>query len=42
MGLGFMGKGMGDDAKKEFEESVRLNLNNVWAKEFLLSGFKFE
>jgi tetratricopeptide (TPR) repeat protein len=32
MGLGLLGKGETDKAKKEFEQAVKLNLSHVWAK----------
>lgn len=35
IGLGYLGKGMNNDAKPEFAEAVRLNINHIWAAEFL-------
>lgn len=31
LGLGYLGKGMTSDAKRELEAAVRLNINHVWA-----------
>jgi len=31
MGLGYLGKGMMQDARREFESAVRLNINHTWA-----------
>jgi tetratricopeptide (TPR) repeat protein len=35
LGLGYLGKGMLDEARTEFEEAVKLNVSHVWAKESL-------
>jgi len=35
MGLGYLGKGMKNDAKTEFAEAARLNINHIWAAEYL-------
>jgi tetratricopeptide (TPR) repeat protein len=35
MGLGYLGKGMQENAYQEFSEAVRLNINHIWAKEYL-------
>jgi tetratricopeptide (TPR) repeat protein len=35
IGLGYLGKGMDKDAKPEFEEAVRLNINHIWARWYL-------
>ena len=35
MGLGYLGKGMKSDARREFEAAVRLNRNHVWAAAML-------
>jgi tetratricopeptide (TPR) repeat protein len=35
MGLGYIGKGMQEEAKQEFSEAVRLNINNIWANKYL-------
>jgi tetratricopeptide (TPR) repeat protein len=37
LGLGYLGKGMLDEAKTEFEEAVKLNVSHVWAKAQLRS-----
>jgi len=34
MGLGYIGKGMQKEAKQEFSETVRLNINNIWANKY--------
>lgn len=34
-GLGNYGKGRREEARKQFEEALRLNPNHVWAREFL-------
>jgi len=34
IGLGYLGKGMDKDAKPEFEEAVRLNINHIWAMRY--------
>jgi tetratricopeptide (TPR) repeat protein len=35
IGLGYMGKEMNSEAKLEFAEAVRLNINHIWAAEYL-------
>lgn len=35
IGMGKMGKDMQDEAKLQFSEAVRKNLNHIWAKEYL-------
>jgi hypothetical protein len=35
MGLGYLGKGMQAEARHGFSEAVRLNLNHLWAREYL-------
>ena len=35
MGLGYLGKGMDNNAKQEFAEAVRLNINHIWAMYYL-------
>jgi tetratricopeptide (TPR) repeat protein len=35
MGLGYLGKGMQENANQEFREAVRLNINHIWAREYL-------
>jgi tetratricopeptide (TPR) repeat protein len=35
MGLGYMGKGMKQKAEEMFSESVKLNINHVWAAKYL-------
>jgi tetratricopeptide (TPR) repeat protein len=35
IGLGYLGQGMNNDAKPEFAEAVRLNINLIWAAEYL-------
>jgi tetratricopeptide (TPR) repeat protein len=32
LGLGYLGKGLRDEAKAEFEQAVELNVSHVWAK----------
>ena len=32
LGLGYLGKGLRDEAKAEFEKAVKLNVSHVWAK----------
>jgi tetratricopeptide (TPR) repeat protein len=32
LGLGYLGKGMPDKAKAEFEKAVKLNVSHIWAK----------
>ncbi|HEX2395139.1 MAG TPA: tetratricopeptide repeat protein, partial [Bacteroidales bacterium] len=39
IGLGYLGKGMDKEAKPEFEKAVSLNINHVWAKEYLENAF---
>lgn len=34
-GLGYMGKGMITEARQEFNEAVKLNINNLWANKYL-------
>jgi tetratricopeptide (TPR) repeat protein len=36
MGLGYLGMGMESEAKREFSEAERLNINHLWAKEYLI------
>jgi tetratricopeptide (TPR) repeat protein len=38
IGLGYLGKGMDEEAKPEFEKAVSLNINHIWAKEYLLNS----
>ena len=40
LGLGYLGKRLTDQAKEMFSESVRLNLNHVWASYFLSENQK--
>jgi tetratricopeptide (TPR) repeat protein len=35
IGLGYLGKGLNQEAKQEFNEAVRLNINHIWATEYL-------
>jgi len=35
MGLAYLGKGMQKEAKQEFTEAVKLNINNTWANKYL-------
>jgi hypothetical protein len=35
MGLGYLGKEMQKEAKQEFSEAVRLNINHIWANKYL-------
>ena len=35
IGLGYLGKELKSDAKKQFAAAVRLNINHVWAAEYL-------
>jgi len=35
IGLGYLGKGMDKEAKPEFAEAVRLNINHIWATQYL-------
>lgn len=35
IGLGYLGKGMQKEAKQEFSEAVRLNINHIWANKYL-------
>lgn len=35
IGLGYLGKGQNKDAKDHFAEAVRLNINHIWAAEYL-------
>jgi tetratricopeptide (TPR) repeat protein len=35
MGLGYMGKGMEEEAGEMFSEAVKLNINHVWAARYL-------
>ena len=32
LGLGYLGKGLWDEARAEFEAAVKLNVSHVWAK----------
>jgi len=34
IGLGYLGKGMEKEAKPEFEEAVKLNINHIWAMRY--------
>ena len=35
MGLGYLGKGMQKEAKQEFSDAVKLNINHIWANKYL-------
>jgi tetratricopeptide (TPR) repeat protein len=35
IGLGYLGKDSLKEAEKEFTDAVRLNINHIWAKEYL-------
>ena len=35
MGLGYLGKSIQKEAKQEFSEAVRLNINHIWANKYL-------
>jgi tetratricopeptide (TPR) repeat protein len=35
LGLGYLGKDMQKEAKQEFSEAVRLNVNHIWANKYL-------
>ena len=35
IGLGYLGKNMQKEAKQEFSEAVRLNINQIWANKYL-------
>jgi len=35
IGLGYLGKGMQKEAKQEFTEAVKFNINHVWANKYL-------
>lgn len=35
IGLGYLGKDMQQEAKKEFSDAEKLNMNHIWAKEYL-------
>jgi tetratricopeptide (TPR) repeat protein len=35
IGLGYLGKGLDQEARQEFAEAVRLNINHIWAAEYL-------
>jgi hypothetical protein len=34
IGLGYMGKGLDNEARPEFEEAVKLNINHIWAMHY--------
>jgi tetratricopeptide (TPR) repeat protein len=35
MGLGYLGKGMQKEAKQEFSDAAKLNINHIWANKYL-------